>query len=98
MEEKFDDARTVGGQVLLKVSDRPIPVVPQLSVVSWGVAKPLLAQNPAMHAHDEHFLVVGPVEYADAITAIQNRRLLCLANVSTTSNVEDGRSKPKLIV
>src|ERR1700722_2954922 len=40
--------------------------MPQFLVVPRRVRAPLVTQQATMHAYDEHFLVVGTVEYADA--------------------------------
>src|ERR1700690_624809 len=68
VQEELDDAGTVDVQVSLEVCDRTIPLTPQLLIVMRRVREPLSQENVAMHAHDQHFLVIGSVEDADAAT------------------------------
>ena len=41
-----------------------IPVVPNRLVVVWRAGNAFAAENFAVHADDQHFLVVGPIEDA----------------------------------
>src|SRR5580704_2983346 len=65
MEEELDDASSVAVEVFLQIHDRTIPVVPDRLVVVWRAGNPFAAENFAVHADDQHLLVVRPIEDAD---------------------------------
>jgi hypothetical protein len=65
MEEELDDAGSVAVEVFLQIHDRTIPVVPDRLVVVWRAGSPFAAENFAVHADDQHLLVVRPIEDAD---------------------------------
>ena len=64
MQEELDDAGSVAVEVFLQIHDRTIPVVPNRLVVVWRAGNAFAAENFAVHADDQHFLVVGPIEDA----------------------------------
>ena len=68
MEEELDDAGSVAVEVFLQIHDRTIPVVPDRLVVVWRAGSPFAAENFAVHADDQHLLVVRPIEDADPPT------------------------------
>src|ERR1019366_7203716 len=65
VEEYFDGPRSVAIKVALQVHDGAIPLIPDGCLVAQLFRKPLAAENLRMHPNDQHFLVIGPVEYAD---------------------------------
>src|SRR5579863_4499000 len=65
VEEELDDASAVGVKVFLKIDNRTIPIVPDCLVIMRSVRDALAEQNFGMHAGNQDFLVVGPVEDAD---------------------------------
>ena len=66
VEEKLDDSRSVTVEMLFQVHDGTIPFLPDSFLVKQLVRQPLAAQNLRMHPNDQHFLVIGTVEDADA--------------------------------
>ena len=65
MQEELDDAGSVAVEVFLQIHDRTIPVVPDRLVVARRAGNPFAAENLAVHADDQHLLVVRPIEDAD---------------------------------
>ena len=65
MKEEFDDAGAVGVEMPFQIRDRPIAIVPKVFVVMRRVGSPSLEENVAMHADDQHLLVIGSIEDAD---------------------------------
>jgi hypothetical protein len=66
MQKKLDDAGSIAVEMSLQVHDGTIPLVPDFLVVMRRVWDLFAAENPGMHADDQHLLVVGSVEDADA--------------------------------
>ena len=65
MEEELDDASSVAVEVFLQIHDRTIPVVPDRLVVLRRAGNPFAAENLAVHADNQHLLVVSPIEDAN---------------------------------
>ena len=61
-------------EVPLQIDDRTIAVVPDRLVVARRVGQAFAAQNFGMHADDQHLLVIGAVEDADAAALRQVAR------------------------
>ena len=66
VEEEFDDAGAVGVQMPLQTLDRAVTLAPEGLVVVRRFGERFAAQDLRMHADDQHFFVIGPVEDADA--------------------------------
>ncbi len=49
-----------------RVGDGAVAVAPDVAFLLQGVRQPLADQDLRMHAHDQHLLVIGAVEDADA--------------------------------
>jgi hypothetical protein len=66
MQKDLDDLRAITMKVLLQVRDGFIPLLPNVLPVAQLRGKSLAAENLRMHSDDQHFLVIGTVEDADA--------------------------------
>src|SRR5664279_2898 len=66
VEKEFDDPGAVDPEMSFQVDDRPIPLLPDAVRVGRNIGQAFAAQNLRVNARDQHFLVVGAVEDADA--------------------------------
>jgi hypothetical protein len=60
--------------MVLEVHDRLVAPLPEAAVVERLFGQALRVQDLLVHADDQHFLVVGPVEDPDASTFGQTAR------------------------
>jgi hypothetical protein len=74
VEEQLDDLETVVAQVAFPVVDLPVAALPD--VLSLAFDRQLLpVEVLRMHSHDQHFLVVRPVEDRDVAARGQSLRV-----------------------
>ena len=66
MEKELDDPGAVTVEMLLEVHNGTIPLLPDGLLLEQLIRKALAAENLRMHADDEHLLVVGTIEDANA--------------------------------
>jgi len=66
VEEYLDGPRAVTIKVALKVHDGAIALLPEVFLIVQFFGKSLAEENLRMHPNDQHFLVVGTIENADA--------------------------------
>jgi hypothetical protein len=66
VQEELHDPRTVAVQVARKINDLAVAVEPDLLVVYPRLGQACAAQDVAVHAHDQDFLIVRPVEDANS--------------------------------
>ncbi len=71
VQEKFDDAGAVAVQVFFQVENGAIPFFPDRSFIQQFRWNLLGAKQFRMHAHDEHLLIIGAIEDANASTSRQ---------------------------
>src|SRR5207249_3595567 len=62
VEEEFHDACAISMEMAFQIHDRAVPVSPDRLLIENFCRKPLAEQDFRMHADDQHFLVIGPVE------------------------------------
>ena len=68
VQEEFDDSRSVPMQVLFKMGDRPITIMPDAvarSSASWNA---LAAENFRMDSDDQHLFIIGAIKDANLAT------------------------------
>jgi len=66
VEEELDDPCANAVEMLLQIHDGTVSFVPQVFRIEQLSRKSLATKNLGMHADDEHVLVIGAIENADA--------------------------------
>ena len=66
VQKELDDPRAVAAEMVLHVDDGSIALLPDRLLVEQLARQAFAAEDLRMHANDQHFLVIGSIEDADA--------------------------------
>src|SRR5262245_15597766 len=74
MEAELEDLGWIPAEMGFKIADRLVAIPPDCLLVQQTGWDGLALQDFRMHANDEHFLVIGPIEHADSTALRKTQR------------------------